>query len=252
MLPEIFGLVVSAFMVDNLEKKTLPQGAQKCEDQQYFVGPIDTKSAQNLADAFALCVPKTLIITSGGGDERAALQIAHILRQNGTELEVKEACLSACAQIIMLSMPSVKIHQFTIIGFHHSAFAINEWSANYRQTDTIFKEIYEGSKLLADDTVGVVGDNSKLNLLRYSFGFVRPKCLLPGDLESDGQWKIVMARQFWFPRRAELERGGVHIIGEWENLPGPISGFPDTNFPSDLDFSLTKIIKITHCFNKSK
>jgi hypothetical protein len=252
VLPEIFGLVVSAFMVDNLEKKTLPQGAQKCEDQQYFVGPIDSKSAQKLANAFALCVPKTLIITSGDGDERAALQIARILRQNGTKLEVKEACLSACAQIIMLSMPSVKIHPFTIIGFHHRAFAINEWSAIYGQTDTMFKEMYESSKLLADDTVEVVDDKSKLNVLRYSFRFVKPKCLQPGDLESDGQWKIVMARQFWFPRRTELERGGVHIIGDWENLPGPISGSPDTNFPSDTDLSLTSIGKLTHFFNKNK
>jgi hypothetical protein len=111
--------------------------------------------------------------------------------------------------------------------------------------------MYESSKLLADDTVGVIDDNSKLNLLRYAFRFVKPKCWQPGDLESNGQWKIVMERQFWFPRRTELERGGVHIIGEWENIPGTISGFPDTNFSSDSDLLLNNIGKLTYCFHKN-
>jgi hypothetical protein len=242
------GVLTIAFHTQPAE---LSKSREICTAKEEFLGPINAEVTKALIERIENCRPETLVINSEGGDEEAALQIANALRKNDVGLEVDKACLSACAQIIMLSASTVNIRPLTIIGLHHSAFAINEWSAPHVEKSSEYREIYDGSVALSQATARVVQHQRKLNLLRYAFKFVGPQCLLSGDAQSKQQWKIWMARQFWFPRRIELERAGLVVNDDWENIPAAISGSPDTNFINNDDAQLhpdvKKIGPLPHC-----
>lgn len=62
----------------------------------------------------------TLIITSQGGDILEGVKIGNFLADRQIDVEVKDYCLSSCANNVFLAGHRKTLHQGAILGFHGS------------------------------------------------------------------------------------------------------------------------------------
>lgn len=67
----------------------------------------------------------TIIITSQGGDNYAAIALAKIIYNHHIKVVAREECLSACSSFILVASPVVVIEPRTVIGFHQTSTAMD-------------------------------------------------------------------------------------------------------------------------------
>lgn len=82
----------------------------------YFNGRI----TQTKVDRFKYVLQPgdTLVFRSLGGKVNAAVDLADFIHENGIKVRIRDVCVSACAEIILISTPDVTLEHGTLVGFH--------------------------------------------------------------------------------------------------------------------------------------
>lgn len=115
------------------ETQELEQSSKPKIHEIAFSGEISPETSNNLLMKLkGKSGPFILKIDSPGGDETAALDIAERLAESGYILVIKENCLSACANIIMLSAEKVFIFSDARVAFHTNIFG---WLGVFHNTN---------------------------------------------------------------------------------------------------------------------
>ena len=82
-----------------------------------FKGGIDKVSSEALIAAINEG-PNRIVITSQGGSMEDALNIAEVMQKHKIVLEVKDYCISACANFLFIAASEKKLLPDAVLGFH--------------------------------------------------------------------------------------------------------------------------------------
>ena len=82
-----------------------------------FKGGIDKVSSEALIAAINEGANR-IVITSQGGSMEDALNIAEVMQKHKIVLEVKDYCISACANFLFIAASEKKLLPDAILGFH--------------------------------------------------------------------------------------------------------------------------------------
>jgi len=87
-----------------------------------IIGNFDKKtSAQLLAELRNEPEIDHLVITSGGGDVDASLDVARLIHERNIAIEVVDLCMSSCFNYFLLSASEIHVRPGAVIMFHGSA-----------------------------------------------------------------------------------------------------------------------------------
>jgi ATP-dependent protease ClpP protease subunit len=85
-----------------------------------------------------------LIITSGGGEVRSNIKLAHVLKDKKIAIEVVDYCLSSCFNYLFLASPERTISPHSVLGFH--GIATTSFPFVYRISKTA-RETFKAEKV---------------------------------------------------------------------------------------------------------
>jgi DNA-binding protein len=176
-------------------------------DSVVLSGPTDAAMLAKLNDA-VLAGTKKIIISSRGGRESVALDIAEIIRKNGMELEINDACTSACAQYLMVAASKVEISENAVVSFHLNSFGILKM-VDENDIKKFNIEELKNNRKRAENLYLKKGVS--LTLLEESTYQVEPLCL-----QSNPQGEqLINKYDFWIPTENYLKNIGVKFQGFW-------------------------------------
>lgn len=94
--------------------------ASSCVETESNIFVLEGRITQEKVDALVSLLHEgdTLRINSFGGRVDAAIELANFVFENDISVRISEACVSACAEILMVATPNVVIDNNTLIGFH--------------------------------------------------------------------------------------------------------------------------------------
>ncbi len=61
----------------------------------------------------------------GGGNALSALDVAEYIESEVETIHISALCMSACAEIILLSQVNVEMFNLPVIGFHHNSIILD-------------------------------------------------------------------------------------------------------------------------------
>lgn len=149
----------------------------------------------------------TLRLSSQGGDENAALDLAEYIERAGTRVELDKVCASACANSLLVASANLNIRRGTVIGFHHSAVAIE---ANYQGLgEPVPPAIARGAMRLRALYARRGADIGLLTCSAEMIGLTQEAVdvPVPGRNTTLKGWRTL--RRWWVPRSDTLQRFGV-------------------------------------------
>ncbi|HEX8534079.1 MAG TPA: hypothetical protein VF662_07920 [Allosphingosinicella sp.] len=157
-----------------------------------------------------------LTVSSYGGNERAAMAIGRIVVQRQVEVRVEGACMSACAQYILLpASPRAIIEHGSVVGFHGSALALSGWSRRYFAAGEPYRTIFRSSQPISAEADKLISNARHKALLIGSFKALAPVCVEALPTLRDHSPRVRTTYQFWIPSRAQLDRAGIKFSGYW-------------------------------------
>lgn len=80
---------------------------------------------------------REIILNSGGGSVRVALEIAKEIERRNLNVTVNDFCISSCANYLFLAGKVKRING--LVGFHGSVGALNDYNCTKKQSDTACK-----------------------------------------------------------------------------------------------------------------
>lgn len=198
-----------------------------------IVGEISTKTVELLKNAPSDV--KKVVITSQGGDTKAAIAAARVLNARGFELVVRGYCLSACAQMLMPAAKKVTLEDMPIVGMHQTATAFEKLLYNAGMDDEAVKyaEVAQLEQQFYDD-LGV--DRA---MLEYPYGQTEPICYIPSNKANLGialiaaKWKFVAitkASYQGFTKRSPS--------GNWPETKNDIIKYGSKHIPPEVNTSI--------------
>lgn len=150
-----------------------------------------------------------LVITSAGGDDRAALVLGDFVRANGVEVRVPSYCLTTCAQFVAMAAPELEVSSGSLIGFHQPAVAL---AYLYSMRDVATPDTVREAATISLSAYRRWG--IERNALLDQFGGLEPSCV--GWSESDDVPRYQAQAQIWVPTRSWFERArGKPLNGWW-------------------------------------
>lgn len=87
-------------------------------EQALITGFIEPHDARTLGNELSAHRPSLVVVSSGGGDVRAAIEMGLLLRDLGAHLVVRDLCLSSCANYLFSLAASKSVEPGTLLGFH--------------------------------------------------------------------------------------------------------------------------------------
>jgi hypothetical protein len=185
-------------------------------------GPTDQKMFDAVQQRIA-AGEKLIKINSRGGREEDALRIAQLLRRNRVALEVEGACLSSCAQYLLVGASRVIVHPGAAVAFHGNSYGImhleglDEKSVanisivrgNARAAERLYNEQSVSTSLLSDAT-----------------RTISPVCVQ----YEQGRAKLYGRIDFWIPTRSYLTDAGIRVEGWWPSSQRDLEGLTSSRF----------------------
>lgn len=93
-------------------------------DDIVFAGRLTDSAVETIIERLSVFPQRRLVITSAGGEETAGARLGEYVYQNRTPVVVRDLCLSACANTLLMAAPSVDFEPGAVVGMHHSAVSI--------------------------------------------------------------------------------------------------------------------------------
>ncbi len=156
----------------------------------------------------------TVVVTSPGGDEGAAIRLGQEIHRRNLKVVVRDYCLGACAAYVMGSGTSTVVAPATLVAFMPNAVGvwphIEQMSSEHRTpVEHMRRTRQEGLDLLSELDLDpqLLLDATEMSAL-LCLEFVS----LPGGGEG---FQYLSAASAWVPSRAHMEKLGWHISGYW-------------------------------------
>jgi hypothetical protein len=150
---------------------------------------------------------KEVTVSSGGGRESDALDVADLIQRNGIRLRISGKCSSSCAQYLLPAASGVTVEEGSIIAFHINTYGLQryknlsgimdnneELSSNIKKTNFLYKTSAVRTVLLFDAVVAV-----------------EPQCYR----DQGGVGGTVFANyDLWVPSPAYMHSVGLKVSGK--------------------------------------
>ncbi len=183
------------------------------KSEYYFDGDINYENAT--AAILALeAGKKTLIISSYGGHENSALDLAFAIKKEHASIVVRGVCMSACALYLLPAAKNILIESGSIVAFHIGSSSIIKFVSK--------SDIVKFSDL---ETFAEINSNSErtknlynisrinINLFDDVWKILSPICIIKKHLNVQSSVKLSIS--YWIPSRKYMEESGFKISGYW-------------------------------------
>lgn len=205
-MPKELNLVLFALL---LAAGALPAPAAAQEQDVVFAGRLTDPAVDGLVERLSASPGSRLVITSFGGEEMAGVRLGKFVQRKGVPVVVRGACLSACANSVLIASPEVEFETGAVIAFHHSATSIirsygrmgETAPADLAQAARIQEELYRARGVdiaLLDCAAERVGQMDRY-MERSEMGSTETRRL------------FAMRLRWWAPHQSTLERLGVTV-----------------------------------------
>lgn len=179
-----------------------------------FNDVISEASASRIIEEINKNDVRLLRFSSPGGSESWAFKIVDAIAENEVDLEIYATCLSACAQIVMLAPTNVKLSENSILGFHHSSYALHHWSTALVDSNPELEALQAASQSLSrkyEARTSMAG----LDYLIYSFYAIGPECLKWPEADNSNEFTVNFKRSYVFPLDSDLVAIGIEPPKNW-------------------------------------
>jgi hypothetical protein len=186
-----------------------------------------------------------LKIRSFGGNEEAAIAVAAVVKSRQLRVIVNGACLSACAQYILLSAKSVQVSPGSIVGFHMSSYALHQMATRFRERDPIYGGLAEKTGNVSGLTKRLFLGSNKLSFLEKTFWSLGPICLdlgSIGNIESPGRVKFATA--LMLPDAPTLRGLGIDPPPDWPRTVVEARSYIRPWLQADVPFTFGLVDKV--------
>lgn len=195
----------SALLVSEAKRSS----AVRPSSEVVFDGPLTAEAVADLVARLRAPSVKHLIITSGGGDENAAMDVADVVSQRGLSVTVRGRCVSACANTILVAGSARRLENRAVVAFHHSSPVIEKnYIAVHRPAP---ERIVTGAErvraLYREKGVNLALLDCAASKIGLTQQLVEAR--LPGEDLVRMAW--LSRHQFWVPRDDTLVRFGVPV-----------------------------------------
>jgi hypothetical protein len=198
------------------ERQSSDPAIRNLRPTAFIKGLIDDTKAAAIERASSSYGIGGVQIDSLGGSERAAIRIANIVRTNKLPVTVNGFCFSACSQYILAASDNVTIRPGSVVAFHGSSYAFNEWSRHHITSGRSFAKIFEETGPLAEDAVNLlIGKSVRLRALQAAFAALEPLCLEPVPDSDPRPPRIRLRYDFWVPDAAYMRALGYNVSETW-------------------------------------
>lgn len=173
-------------------------------------------------------------ITSHGGFNEAAIELAREIRRRDVTLVVERYCLSACAQFLMPASGRVILNDKPLVGFHHTASAYRDLlvrSGELEQAEEVRGKSEREQQFYAD-----IGTNPILLYAPYEATV--PTCFWPSNDVRDGRafsatWHFAIV-----PLDEFLKATKTRVAGSWPETLQEINQAAIKHDLKDLNISI--------------
>lgn len=182
-----------------------------------FRGYLTPASGAALAEALSNPEVEGLIISSGGGDDNAALDVAEVMMARRLPVTVRGQCASACANAIFVAGSTRTIERAGFLSLHHSSPTVE---ANYRAVNQpVPDDIARGAARMRALYARQGVDLALLDCAAAQVGLstIQSQVQIPGETAPRPAWRARYA--LWIPHEATLYRFGVNFT-RWGRPPG--------------------------------
>jgi hypothetical protein len=174
-----------------------------------FSGFLHDRSARELIAGLESPGVRRLVITSRGGDENAALDIADVVDRRQLQVQVRQVCASACANSILVAGHSRVLESDSFIGLHGSSVTLEQ---NYLATGRpVPPRIERGAARLRRLYEHRHADAKLLECAAIQIGLTQQylQATLPGETEVRSAWRS--RYHMWIPSTDTLARYRVSV-----------------------------------------
>lgn len=190
------------------------QEAGASRDIVYYNGNITVAGVERFKSEISNGAT-TLVITSGGGDEIASLDMAEEIQRRDMTVVVRGYCMSGCANAVFIAAKKRILLDGAVIGLHGSAIANRDSylhlgeppPAQIIQSSQRYESLYESQgisiRLLQCASINI-GQTTK---------FVE----VPNPLTGEKARGWISRRSLWAPSDRALRRFGLTLerVGSW-------------------------------------
>lgn len=155
---------------------------------------------------------REVILTSDGGAQIHAIQLAELLRQRDITVRVRQFCLSACSTYVMGMVNRVVVEPYTVVAFHHTAaFALDAVAARTGMSDDSSVRRASRSERAAYRAAG--RDDRMLDRIAMT---VEPTCVSSREVGGRPEVVINYRWQWYMPDFATAQAiFGDRLSGDW-------------------------------------
>lgn len=175
-----------------------------------FEGYLTAETAADLVARLQAPSVDHLIITSGGGDENAAMDVADVVNQRGLRVTVRGRCVSACANTILIAGSARYLENRAVVAFHHSSPVIekNYITLHRPAPERIVRGAERVRALYREKSANLAILDCAASKIGLTQQLVEAR--LPEEDIIRMAW--LSRHQFWVPRDDTLARFGVPVV----------------------------------------
>lgn len=168
-------------------------------------GPTDSRFLKKLESARSEGFDR-VIVSSFGGPEAEALDIAEFIRNNDISITVDGYCTSSCAQYLLPAAKHVTILNNSLVSFHVNSYGLRDLSIPDKKSAAIIRYNSERAVKLYND------EKVSLQLMELATRMMDLQCI---DSMASQNGKVFGLYDVWVPTKEFLTNSGLEFDGFW-------------------------------------
>ncbi|WP_026941345.1 hypothetical protein [Hellea balneolensis] len=181
---------------------------KKIETKHSVNGQITKEFVSQIMVEYQTNKFNTLVISSYGGLEEAAIELADFIHENKIKVTAKNVCMSSCAMYILPSGSSSYVMDDTLVAFHPSVISFEEFidmsqvpTSRQSYLKNSYASIYRFHEIHSIDNT----------LVKRALDVLTPLCV--NDVSNPMNLRLQYS--FWIPDKKNLEKHGYIFLGYW-------------------------------------
>jgi len=171
-----------------------------------------------------------LIVDSIGGEEDAAIKLAHIIHANNVNITVDGVCMSACAFYLFPASQTRTIKPNSLVTFHNNSYS----AVHLLNVNTLFKDLKLDIKTTSEDAKALY---NKLGISAEVFNDAQKVlgavCFEADSFNAEENIGVLMGYEVWVPTKQYMMKNGYDFQGYWPNSPEEIATMMKNKFGSN-------------------